>query len=492
VSGLYDALARAAREKADGIDERRSYAVAIRGAWRALLLVPARRRAHIADLLGLLAEGERIAGELHALRVGTPGTRKAADRLGVIASAIRTAVPPSEPPPPADSAPLGESIAVAWRLASRSPCGAARAAHDPLGFMADLRATLNRSVVTVRAQWHWQSPVFRHAVRLAVAATLAEWVGRSAGDWGRIGIAGHGFWMCLTAALVLFPDYAGTVGRGVARTAGTLVGAVAGWGLTQAPTGPLAHAAILCGLLFGYLAFRSSGQLWLIVWIVAWISYLLGGGSAFTRTVDTIAGAAIALVVYLAWPTWHRDRLPATFAAWAHAQGSTLAATATAWTAPASVDEASLALQRRATRDARVAFAETAEHALHEPARHHVVFDEPVGDLLTLVHDVSRYSSVLASLTPNEAARACPSAAAYADYFEDVLEYVANAAMTGQAPADEVTVPVAGLCGPGDNKVAAAALARTVEATEALAGFARRYAPPGPGSSATPSPPPAR
>jgi uncharacterized membrane protein YccC len=225
--------------------------------------------------MGLLTEGERIAGELHATRAGEQVLRMSAAQLRVVAAAVRTAQPPAGPPPPANSGPLGESVAVARRLASGSPVESARPEHA--GVLVDLRVSLARTIATVRAQLHRESPVFRHATRLAVAATLAEWVGRAAGDGGGIGIAGHGFWMCLTAALVLFPDYAETVGRGVARTAGTLVGALARWWLAQVPT------------------------------------YLVGGGSAFTRVIDTVGGAVIALVIFLVWPTWHRDQLPAAF-----------------------------------------------------------------------------------------------------------------------------------------------------------------------------------
>lgn len=145
-------MARTAQEKADGIDQRRSHAAAIRAAWRAVSLVPASHEARIADLVGLLVDGERIAGELHALRVGTPGTREAADQLRVVAAAIRTAVPPRESAPPEDASLLGESIAVAWRLASRPLPDAPRAARRPTGVVADMRASLGRSIATVRAQ----------------------------------------------------------------------------------------------------------------------------------------------------------------------------------------------------------------------------------------------------------------------------------------------------------------------------------------------------
>lgn len=111
-------------------------------------------------------------------------------------------------------------------------------------------------------------------------------------------------------------------------------------------------------------------------------------------------------------------------------------------------------------------FAETAEHALHEPTRHHVAFDDqPLGELLSLIHDVSRHSSAPAALAPHDEAEACPSAAVYVTYFDEVMRSVATTAETGVYPAGQPAAPV--LRDRGD------ALADTVEATESLAAAVR-------------------
>ena len=63
-------------------------------------------------------------------------------------------------------------------------------------------------------------PFGRHAVRLAV--TLA-----AAGVLADVLPIQRGYWITLTAALVLRPDFTTTFSRGVARIAGTIVGVVA-------------------------------------------------------------------------------------------------------------------------------------------------------------------------------------------------------------------------------------------------------------------------
>ena len=61
------------------------------------------------------------------------------------------------------------------------------------------------------------SPAFRHAVRLAVVVPLLALVGQHLG-------LGRSYWIPLSAAVVLRPDFAATMTRGVARVVGSVVG----------------------------------------------------------------------------------------------------------------------------------------------------------------------------------------------------------------------------------------------------------------------------
>jgi hypothetical protein len=81
---------------------------------------------------------------------------------------------------------------------------------------------------------------------------------------------------------------------------------------------------------------------------------------------------------------------------------------------------------------------------------------------------VSRHSATLTALAPHDEAEACPAAAVYVTYFDDVMRSVATTAETGVLPAGQVTAPPLRGC--------ADALADTVHATEALAAAVRRFA----------------
>ncbi|WP_026249216.1 FUSC family protein [Streptomyces sp. LaPpAH-108] len=170
---------------------------------------------------------------------------------------------------------------------------------------------LVRGLRRLRAEFTWDSPVLQHALRLAVAATAAEAVGHATGDWGGLGERGHAFWLFLTAAVVLFPTFEHTFSRGISRSVGAVAGGLLGLALTLLPDDRALHYAVLAVLLLLYLAFRSTGQPLMILWITAWVSYLgAGGTSAWTRTADTVVGSAIAMAVCVLWPIWHTKRLP--------------------------------------------------------------------------------------------------------------------------------------------------------------------------------------
>ena len=76
---------------------------------------------------------------------------------------------------------------------------------------------LRGSLATLRANLTFESAAFRHAVRLAACVALADAIGRAV-SWHRT------YWLPMTVAIVLKPDFTATFSRGVLRVAGTLAG----------------------------------------------------------------------------------------------------------------------------------------------------------------------------------------------------------------------------------------------------------------------------
>jgi uncharacterized membrane protein YccC len=161
-------------------------------------------------------------------------------------------------------------------------------------------------VERMRANLTWQSDAFQHAVRLAVVVSASAVIAHAVG-------IGRGYWLALTAVLVLRPEFSVTYTRGVARAVGTIVGvgiativAVTahphGWALL-----PFVGVFVwLSGAVFNasYAAFSVA--------VTGAVVFLLAGldtdpvADARDRLVATVLGAALALGAYALAPTWGR------------------------------------------------------------------------------------------------------------------------------------------------------------------------------------------
>jgi uncharacterized membrane protein YccC len=149
----------------------------------------------------------------------------------------------------------------------------------------------------------------RYVVRLVLCMGVAELL-RSIVPLQR------SYWMLLTVAIVLKPDFGSVFARAVQRGLGTLLGVVIGAGLLLiVPTGSylLPFIAVFAATL-PYAVRRSFGMFSTFLTPLAVLLIDLGSpqGSTIltTRLVDTLAGCAIVLVLgYLIWPSTWRVRL---------------------------------------------------------------------------------------------------------------------------------------------------------------------------------------
>jgi uncharacterized membrane protein YgaE (UPF0421/DUF939 family) len=158
----------------------------------------------------------------------------------------------------------------------------------------------------MRANLTWQSDAFQHAVRLAVVVSAAAVIAHAVG-------IGRGYWLALTAVLVLRPEFSVTFTRGVGRAVGTFVGVGIATivAVTAHPHGwvlvPFVGVFVwLSGALFNasYAAFSVA--------VTGAVVFLLAGldadpvTDARDRLVATVLGAALALGAYALAPTWGR------------------------------------------------------------------------------------------------------------------------------------------------------------------------------------------
>ncbi|MBB6036614.1 FUSC family protein [Phytomonospora endophytica] len=172
-----------------------------------------------------------------------------------------------------------------------------------------VREMFKGALVTLRANLSWRSTALRQALRTSMAVGIAM-VGAL---WWQ---GDHGYWLPLTAWLVLKADFAGTIGKGVGRTIGTTAGAlVAGLLSSLLPVDPIYIAPVVIVFAFvSYLLFQASYVLYSAS-VAAFVVFNmeLGGDSplyaATQRVAATIVGGVFALLFFLAWPKWETPLL---------------------------------------------------------------------------------------------------------------------------------------------------------------------------------------
>lgn len=163
--------------------------------------------------------------------------------------------------------------------------------------------------VDVRVEW-FNRDSLRFALILAVATIVA-----------RNFTADRGYWIPLTAALVLKPDFQTTFVRGTARIGGTLVGAVVAVLAISATHGNVVWqtAGVLVAATVAYLTLIPNYAVFtvaitsFVVMILA-IRGLPGTTTITERVLDTLVGGALAMLGYLALPTWEHKRTRALLA----------------------------------------------------------------------------------------------------------------------------------------------------------------------------------
>lgn len=162
---------------------------------------------------------------------------------------------------------------------------------------------------TLRANLTLSSIAFRHALRCGVCLALAIVGERLAGIQ-------HGYWIPMTAAIVLKPDFAGTFSFGLLRVIGTLLGLFLVTALVHYAFGdPWERVALVALFAFGFRLLTTVhygiGVMMLTGLVVLLFTFdgVPPGEVLQARGLATAIGSALALVAYLVWPTWEHLRV---------------------------------------------------------------------------------------------------------------------------------------------------------------------------------------
>jgi uncharacterized membrane protein YccC len=157
---------------------------------------------------------------------------------------------------------------------------------------------------------HWESPIFRFSIRVALAVSCGLWIA------DHLPYVSRGYWIVLTIVIILKPNYSMTKQRRSDRLIGTVIGCVATAGILHFVHEPLALLALLflttvaapafVYIKYRYTAIAASMQILLQINLLIPSSHNVIG----ERLIDTLLGVAIATVFSFVLPSWEYRSLP--------------------------------------------------------------------------------------------------------------------------------------------------------------------------------------
>ncbi|HVN05809.1 MAG TPA: FUSC family protein [Bryobacteraceae bacterium] len=229
------------------------------------------------------------------------------------------------------------------------------------------RLRLAGTFATLRANLSLQSSAFRHAIRLAVCVTIGDAVGRSFE-------LHRSYWLPMTVAIVLKPDFASTFSRGVLRLAGTFAGLVFATALYHVlPATALAQIAAIAALMFVLRCWGPANYGIFVTAVTGIIVLLIAMAGVSPRDAviargwNTGAGGAIALLAYWLWPTRERVLIRVEMANMLDAYRDYFRAIRDSYTQPDVAFEAPLDRTRAAARRARSNLEASVDRLRAEP-----------------------------------------------------------------------------------------------------------------------------
>ncbi len=164
------------------------------------------------------------------------------------------------------------------------------------------------------ANLSFESSAFRHAIRLAVCVGVGDAVGRM------ISLE-RTYWLPMTTALVLRPDFNATFSRGILRLAGTFVGLLVATGLFHFLRANTWDEIVLLGIFAFLMRWIGLANYGIFVTALSALVVLLLAISGVSpkeviaaRALNTALGGLVALLAYGLWPTWERTQAGRVFA----------------------------------------------------------------------------------------------------------------------------------------------------------------------------------
>ncbi len=242
----------------------------------------------------------------------------------------------------------------------------------------------------------------------------------------------HGYWLPLTTAIILQPDYGSTRQRAVQRTLGTLIGSLAASALLWLQLPAAFLVAATAATIFGFAFFLKRNYAIAVVFITLLVVLLTEAHEPVTlgftgeRLASTIAGGLLALIAAIFfWPVWERDRLPPILASALDANRAYLALIAQRLAAGGAYDHPAILAKRRAESTNAAVFS-SLQRMMGDPQNQQSSL-EPIAALANGNQRITRALTVMAvHLTPG-ASHDTPELAVFARLAADTLSQLEQA-----------------------------------------------------------------
>ena len=249
------------------------------------------------------------------------------------------------------------------------------------------RFRLIGTIATLRANLSFESSAFRHAIRVAVCVAIGEGV-------ARVFQLHRAYWLPMTIAIVLKPDFTATFSRGVLRLSGTYLGLLVATGLFHFfPQSAVTDIVLIAVAMFVLRGFGGANYGLFVLAVTALVVFLIAvTGVApkdvmIARGLNTTIGGLITLLAYWVWPTWERYQFPEALAQLLDAYRTYFHSISESYLHPESDLRGQLEHDRLASRLARSNLEASVERMQSEPGssrmphvgRSHVGDSSPVG-----------------------------------------------------------------------------------------------------------------
>ena len=294
---------------------------------------------------------------------------------------------------------------------------------------------LSSIIEPLRNNLTFHSVLFRHVLRLAIVATIAEVL-------ASILHISTGYWITLTAVVALKPNYGGTSQTTLQRVLGSVLGGIIGIAIVTLIHNSWAIGGCLLLLIITAVAVRPlSFSLFITLLtpaIILLVNVTSNGGwqIGVIRIVDSLAGGLLALLgSYLLFPRWERQQLPAQLETTIRANLAYFQQASANYLNPHQHSSADLLAKERRQAALENANAAAAAQRLFSEPRHVQGNVEPIA---TLILYIRRFFNSVTTLVEHRRELSgeyqCPDSKQFSNAIVQVLENLADALQQGQPP----------------------------------------------------------